>query len=316
MSIVCVGLNPAIDMTMSLPSLMLGGVNRASTVTVHEAGKAVNVASMLAQMKQTVTITGFLGTENKIGFERKFDALGINNACIVVKGETRQNIKLTELCGRTTEINGEGFLISDSDKQALLHTVIALSINADFVIVSGSLPMGVSLDDFKALLLGIKATGTKLVVDTSGEALKIATSCEPYLIKPNGNELAQAVGKAVMADKIHDIEYQQALICTLPPIPHIIVSMGERGVAWHTAKSVLIARPPNIEVVSTVGAGDTLLAGIIAGMASKLDDKMILKKATAMAAHTVSIAGVGVATKKRYDSLMADITIHKMMEKV
>lgn len=312
MSILCIGLNPAIDITMSLKDLTLGRVNRASKAVLHEAGKAVNVASVLAQLGHRVTMTGFLGADNKAGFEYKFDELGIDNACVVVQGATRQNIKLVEPCGRVTDINATGFVVSDSDKQILIQKAALLSDDADFVIVSGSLPVGFGLDDFKKLLLAIKKTKAKLIVDTSGEALAAAFLCEPYLVKPNSDELAQAFLGVDLNDQADEIVCQQALIEKLPPVNHVVVSMGASGVAWHTKEGVMMATAPSVEVASTVGAGDTLLAGIVSGLLAKEDTEVILKKAVAMAAHSVGITGVGVPTNNRHQSLMDTVTIQKI----
>lgn len=312
MSVLCIGLNPAIDITMTLKDLTLGKVNRVSNTVSYEAGKAVNVASVLAQLGHRVTITGFLGMDNKAGFENKFNELGIDNACVLVKGATRQNIKLVEPCGRVTDINGKGFVVSDSDKQILIQKAVSLSDNADFVIVSGSLPVGFGLDDFKKLLLEIKKTNVKLIVDTSGEVLATAFLCEPYLVKPNSDELAQAFLGADLDDQADKIAHQQALIRKLPPVLHIVVSMGASGVAWHTKECITTATAPPVQVASTVGAGDTLLAGIVSGLIAKDTIEMILKKATAMATHSVGVVGVGIATNKRYQSLMNTVMIQKV----
>lgn len=307
-TVLCVGLNPAIDTTIQLGVLSLGTVNRAWAGSSHPAGKALNVAKLLSQLgggASEVLMTGFLGADNAHEFTEVFSAYDIKNHCILVAGATRQNIKVAEQDGRMTDINGAGFEVTEADKTAFAETLPALCAKADVVVVSGSLPKGVLLEDFSFWLSLIKNSGAKLVVDTSGDALKAAVRVQPWLIKPNADELFSAFG--LDSDTK---EAQRAAFENLKDsVTQIVLSRGELGVTWLKADGSLVANTPKVNVLSTVGAGDSLLSGMVHGLLMGGQDAEVLSRAVALAAHGVSLVGVGVPDEHRWDELQAQITV-------
>ncbi|USZ14856.1 1-phosphofructokinase family hexose kinase [Moraxella sp. FZFQ2102] len=308
-SVLCITLNPAIDMTMTVDQLTLGEVNRASRVQVDAAGKALNSAQVLSELGLTCHATGFLGADNDAIFKKLFSqktARGdiLNNNFICVAGETRTNVKLVD-DGTTTDVNGKGFIVGASDIQALFDQVGTLAKTCDAVLVAGSLPSGFSLDDFQELLQILTDVNDRIAVDVSGDALKIAINHPLWLIKPNEDELADAFG--VQADTL---DAQRALFANLNTnIEHIVISMGAHGVNWLHRDQVLVAKPPVMQVQSTVGAGDTLVAGMIFGLLSDADPSAVLRQAVALSAHAVSIVGFGVPNTDELQSLIAQVQI-------
>lgn len=297
MSVLCIGLNPAIDTTISLDELMLGVVNRATSNESHPAGKAFNVATLLSELGLSVAMTGFLGVDNSDAFITCFDKIGIENHCILVQGKTRQNIKLAESSGRMTDVNGVGFVPDDADKARLFEILPDLCQKAEMVVVSGSLPKGFGLEDWQKLLGLVKANNEKLVVDTSGEALKCALEFAPFLIKPNKDELMGAIGEVDIFAK------------ALDGITHVVLSDGEQGVTWRAHQHVLTASTPKVDVKSTVGAGDTLLSGVVFGLLNRDEHKETLLRAVAMAGHAVSVVGVEKPSAERLARLIKEIEI-------
>lgn len=297
MRALCIGLNPAIDTTLSLDVLTLGAVNRTFDDQSRPAGKALNVATLLSKLGVSVVMTGFLGQDNGDDFVRHFDECNIANDCVFVKGKTRQNIKLAERDGRMTDVNGAGFVVSDDDKARLFESLPALCQSADVVVVSGSLPQGFDLADWQRLLKTVKAHNARLVVDTSGEPLKVAVDFAPFLIKPNKDELLGAFG----SDDVFDER--------LASVSHLVLSDGANGVKWRTNGQVLHATSPKVAVKSTVGAGDSLLAGVVYGLLVGDDKADILRRAVAMASHSVSVVGVEVPDTARLDALSLEIDI-------
>ncbi len=305
--ILCIGLNPALDTTIDLDALVVGEVNRSKASQTHPAGKALNVASLLSALGHQLVMTGLLGQDNAQEFLTVFDKFAIDNHCVLVQGSTRQNIKIAERDGRMTDINGAGFLVDDHAKTVLFDKVATLAKGADFVVVTGSLPMGFGTDDFAKLLMLIKQSTAKLIVDTSGQALKVACDYQPFLIKPNRSEVTGAFG--VPSDSIAE---QASFVRSLTGIDHVVISMGEEGVNWwqnDDNHASLHATTPTITIKSTVGAGDTLLSGMIHGLATGDDRKAILTQAVAMAAHSVSVVGVAVASPDRLNELTAQVDI-------
>ncbi len=306
--ILCITLNPAIDITLSIDTLKVGAVNRVANSQTHPAGKGINVASILAQLGHDITVTGFLGQQNRQSFDDKFSQLNFDNQFVYVAGETRQNIKIAENNGQMTDINGKGFLVDERAKDELLTKIDNLAKQHDFIVMSGSLPQGFSLDDFANLMVNIQQKNPKLAIDTSGEALKIAIKHNPFLIKPNTDELAESFGVACQT-----LDEQIQLFQKLnSKIEHIVISMGEKGVHWlkrSPTQQTITATSPKVTVKSTVGAGDTLVAGMVHGLLSLDDERQILTQAVAMASHAVTIIGFDVANQQRLTELSSQIQI-------
>ena len=157
--ILTITLNPALDLTVRLPQLEPGEVNRSQALQTHAAGKGVNVAQVLADLGHNVTVSGFLGEDNQQAFNALFARRGFADAFIRVPGETRSNIKLAEDDGRVTDINGPGPHVNDLAQQALLDKLDQIAASHDAVVVAGSLPRGIRAQWLRELVLRLKALG-------------------------------------------------------------------------------------------------------------------------------------------------------------
>lgn len=303
----CITLNPAIDVTLELDTLKIGSVNRVQTAQSRPAGKGLNVAQVLKGLGHDIVVTGFLGQNNRSPFDEDFAKQCFDNQFVYVEGDTRQNIKIAETKNgvRMTDINGKGFIVDDTAKNALFDKIPTLAKNVDFIVMSGSLPQNFSFDDFEKLIQLIQKNNAKLAIDSSGEALKIAVKNNPFLLKPNNDELFESYAKPA-----NTFAEQQALLATLnSQTPNWVISLGENGVNWLTADKNLNAKPPKVTVKSTVAAGDTLLAGILHGIAKDLSKKQTLTTATALASHTVSQVGCELPSDERLQELSQQVVI-------
>jgi 1-phosphofructokinase len=289
--ILTITLNPAFDVTIRLPLLEPGEVNRSTSVGAHPAGKGINVARVLADLDHTVTVSGFLGQDNAGPFEALFADCGMTDAFVRVPGETRSNIKIAEDGGRVTDVNGPGPHI-DADMQAALRTQLrAIAPGHDAVVIAGSLPRGIDPVWLAETISELGALGLRVAVDTSGPALQAALRAKPWLVKPNAEELAHALGQpAEDEDSLHTLAAQLRAL----DIQHVVASQGAQGVCWFGDGVALSAKPPRVKVLSTVGAGDSLLAGMVHGLLAGLPPERTLALATAIAAHAVTQVGVGV----------------------
>lgn len=282
--LLCVTLNPAFDLTMQLDTLSLGQVNKHAKSTLSPAGKGINVATILTQLGAKVAVTGFLGCDNQAAFIDQFATLGVDNHFVSVKGSTRHNVKIAH-DRQVTDINSTGFTVTPDDIKALMARIIPLAKTAQAVVVSGSLPVGFTQDDFRELLLAIKAHSL-LIVDTSGAALATAIACRPFLIKPNDDEIAALYGK--LSDEATATLAQQL------GIDNVVVSLGARGVCWSMLTHTLSATAPKVEILSTVGAGDTLTAVLVFGLMANQDKTKLLTQAVATASYATTQVGVGL----------------------
>lgn len=304
-------LNPALDLTVELARLEPGQVNRSDDMHTHAAGKGVNVAQVLADLGHTLTVSGFLGEDNAQVFETLFAQRGFVDAFIRVPGETRSNIKLAEQDGRITDLNGPGPVVDATAQQALLARLEQIAPGHDVVVVAGSLPRGVSPQWLQALITRLKTLGLNVALDTSGEALRVALAAGPWLIKPNTEELADALGCEVVSEAA---QAQAAQHLHAQGVEHVVISHGADGVNWFSVGAALHASPPKVSVASTVGAGDSLLAGMLHGLLSADTPEQTLRTATAIAAMAVTQIGFGIHDTALLASLEQGVRVRPLTE--
>ncbi|MBC3268394.1 1-phosphofructokinase [Pseudomonas sp. SWRI81] len=304
-------LNPALDLTVELARLDAGQVNRSDEMHTHAAGKGVNVAQVLADLGHQVTVSGFLGADNLQAFETLFAKRGFVDAFIRVPGETRSNIKVAEQDGRITDINGPGPNVDAAAQQALLDRLLQIAPGHDAVVVAGSLPRGVTAQWLRALIEKLNELGLKVALDSSGEALRAALQARPWLIKPNTEELADALGCEVVSPTA---EAQAAARLHAQGIEHVVISHGADGVNWFSVGSALHATPPKVSVASTVGAGDSLLAGMLHGLLSADTPEQTLRTATAIAAMAVTQIGFGINDAAHLAQLEQGVRVRPLTE--
>lgn len=307
--VLTVTLNPALDLTVQLPSLRLGEVNRSESLQVHAAGKGLNVAQVLADLGHQLTVIGFLGADNPQAFEQLFETRGFADEFVRVAGDTRSNIKLAEAGGQVTDINGPGLMVAEAERVELLARLKRLAPAHDLVVVAGSLPRGVQVEWFVELLRTLKQLGVRVALDTSGAALRAGLATAPWLIKPNEEELAEARGmKAADAQALA----REAWRLQVEGVEHVVISQGAEGVSWFAPSTGLHAHPPKVQVVSTVGAGDSLLAGMLHGLLEKWSIERTLSHATAIAAQAVGQIGFGITDTAQLAELEAAVRLQPL----
>lgn len=291
LKVVTVTLNPALDLTGSLESLNPGTVNLVNTGTLHPAGKGVNVAKVLAELGADVTVTGLLGADNQEPFCQLFEELGAKDAFVRVKGASRINVKLVEQDGQVSDINFPGVEVSEQDLAAFETTLKSLAESHDVFVIAGSLPRGITPEQCAAWIQWLHDNDKQVFFDSSKAALAAGLDASPWLVKPNDEELADWAGR--------ELNSEQDLLATAEQlsakgIANVVVSLGAEGVMWLNGEGWLRSQPPKMDVVSTVGAGDTLVAGLCWGQLNQWNKEETLGFATALSALAVSQVGVGV----------------------
>lgn len=299
-------LNPALDLTVSLDTLQAGNVNRSLGMTSHAAGKGLNVAQVLADLGHKVTVSGFLGQANAAPFEHLMHRRGFIDAFVRVPGETRSNIKLAERDGRITDLNGPGPEVDSAHQAQLLAQLDDIAAGHDAVVVAGSLPRGVTAEWFAALLRRLTALGLPMALDTSGAALRAGLAARPWLIKPNEEELVEACELEPASPERLDAAIDKL---RAGGVEHVLLSRGSQGADWFGPHGVLNAQPPRVDVASTVGAGDSLLAATLHGLLSGWPAERTLRLATAVAAQAVTQIGFGIHDRQQLARLEAAVTV-------
>lgn len=272
-------LNPAIDQTLSIPGFRAGAVNRVAWEQADPGGKGVNVASFLADFGLPVTVCGFLGQENDGLFQELFQRKSIQDRFGRIAGRTRTNVKIIDdLDNQVTDINFPGQPPTGIDLERLHQVVDQLMADHDWFILSGSLPQGLPDPIYAELTQALKAAGKTVVLDASGESFRQAIGAAPNAVKPNLEELQEALGRPLR----HPGEVVEAAQELLGQgIATVVVSMGAQGAIFVEAEQALLARPPQIKVVSTVGAGDAMVAGLVTGKLRGLSLASVARLATA-----------------------------------
>ncbi len=280
-----VTLNPAIDRTITVAGFSRGAVNRAEFVGDRAGGKGVNVASALAEQGHRVAALGFLGRDNDAIFAAHFAGLGVDDRCRRLPGATRTGLKIVDSTrGETTDLNFPGLAPAPADTEAVLRQLDALA--APWGVLAGSLPPGVPADFYAQAIRRLHARGVRVALDTSGAALDAALAAGPDIIKPNTHELEALVGRA-LPDETAVIEAAKTIVAA-NGVRLVAVSRGAAGAVFVTAEQVVAARPPTIEVRSTVGAGDAMVAGLVAARLRGLSLAETARLATAYSLHALT----------------------------
>lgn len=308
--IATVTLNPALDLVGRLARIEIGEVNTVETLGLYPAGKGINVAKVLADLGTHLTVTGFLGAENQGDFVQSFQQNGLLDDFYRINGKTRINVKITETEADVTDLNFLGFEICTNDWRKFTAQSQTWAQKFDLVAVCGSLPRGVNAEAFAEWLASLREQGLKVVLDTSNQALTAGLTAKPWLVKPNKRELEVLVGsKLESLDQI--IAAAQQL--RAQGIENVIISMGEKGSIWVNGEGVLQAQPPRCEnVVSTVGAGDSMVAGLIYGLSQGWNKTDTLKFASATSANAVAQSNVGVEDRNLIEALANQVQINEM----
>lgn len=308
--IATVTLNPAIDQTVSIPNFQAGQVNRVKDAQSDPGGKGVNVASFLADFGMDVSVSGFLGEENTHLFERLFAEKGIKDRFVRIPGSTRIGIKIIdEVNQQTTDVNFPGLTPRLQDIEALFGRVDELAKACEWFVLSGSIPAGVPADIYQRLVVGIKTKGNLVALDTSGEGLQQALSVKPDLVKPNVYELEEVMERSLNSPELIE---QAAGELNRQGIETVVVSMGEKGAVFVQSGETVLAKPPQVVVKSTVGAGDAMIAGMVAGLMQGKSLADCARLATAFSISAITRVGSGLPALKTIQSTMKQVTIKSL----
>lgn len=307
--VVTVTINPSIDQTISIPNFTAGAVNRVQSSQMDAGGKGINVASFLADYNQPVTVTGFLGVNNDEIFRRLFQQKGIEDRCVRIAGSTRIGVKISDMIQRqTTDINFPGQTPEPADLMRLFDILKELSVDHEWFVLSSSVPAGVSASIY-AQMINVLA-GKKVVVDTSGEGFRQAVVAGPWLIKPNADELGEFIGRRLeTVDAIAEVAHS---LMQRHKITSVVVSMGKEGAIYVEGNEVIWGVPPPVEVKSTVGAGDAMVAGTIAGKIRGLSLSECARLATAFSMIAVSHIGSGLPSIAAVEAARERVSIHRI----
>lgn len=286
--IVTLTANPSVDRTLEIPSLDRGEVIRATAARVHPGGKGVNVARALVAngtAARAVLPAGGRGGEQLLDL---LSRLGVEVVPVPIAGSVRENVTVVEPDGTVTKLNAPGPQLSPNEIERLIQVTVDASRGADWVALCGALPPGAPEDLYATLVTELHRTGVRVAVDTSGAALVRAIEAGPDVIKPNGDELAEAIDGSIQS--LGDV-VNGARRLLGRGVGHVLVSLGREGAVSVADATALRAWTATVVPRSTVGAGDATLAGFL----SKWDQRSLaLRTAVAWGAAAVNLPGTGM----------------------
>jgi len=293
--IVTLTLNPSVDRTVEVEALARGEVMRALGVRVDPGGKGINVSRALAShglpTRAVVTLGGAEG-EHLVTLLR---GTGIEVVPVPIQGAIRSNITVVEPDGTTTKFNEPGAELSSEELNSVFDAVVSAVESADWLVASGSLPPGTPAGVYADLVRALAGSGTRVAIDTSGPALEAVLAAEPTLVKPNRDELAEATGVRLVT--IADV-VEAACRLRDRGARAVLASLGADGAVLVDDDGAIHGQTPVVSPLSSVGAGDAMLAGFLAGGGS---GPQALVEALAWGAAAASLPGSRMPTPDDLD---------------
>ena len=284
-----VTLNPSIDFIVRVKDFQLGETNRAYEDNFFAGGKGIMVSKLLKNVKTDCVNLGFLGGFTGAFIEQNLKKLNILSDFVTVNENTRVNVKLkTET---ETEINCQGPKISETEKEEFLDK-IRKTKSDDFVILSGSVPSNLGNDFYITIIEILNKNGVKFTLDSSGETFNKSLKYKPFLIKPNKDELKE-YAKREFKNNQEIVNYVRENL--VDKAEHVIISLGGEGALYIDKNFSLFAYPLSVKenVVNTVGAGDSVVAGFVNYMLKHNDVERAFRFAVACGTATSFSEDIG-----------------------
>ena len=299
-----VTLNPSIDFIVRVYDFLIGETNRAYEDNFFAGGKGIMVSKLLKNVGTECINLGFLGGFTGTFIEQNLKKLNILSDFVTVNENTRVNVKLkTET---ETEINCQGPKISETEKEEFLDK-IRKTKSDDFVILSGSVPSNLGNDFYITIIEILNKNGVKFTLDSSGETFSKSLKYKPFLIKPNKDELKE-YAKREFKNNQEIVDYVRENL--VDKAEHVIISLGGEGALYIDKNFSLFAQPLRVKenVVNTVGAGDSVVAGFVNYMLKHNDTEKAFRFAVACGTATSFSEDIGELNfiEKIYNKLVIE----------
>ena len=292
--IITVTLNPAVDKTVWVEELHIGGLNRVREAREDAGGKGINVSRAVCAFGGQTLAMGFLGGRQGAFIRETLDKTGVPGCFTTIGGETRTNVKVVGDDGSVTEINEAGPDVTDAELRALYRDLETQIRENDLIVLSGSAPKGVPKTIYAELIGLAHRHGARALLDADGAMFREGLYAKPDIIKPNIDELSEYCREQHIVMEGRE-EKERALsaarVLVKRGIAEILVSMGEQGAVLLTEQEVWYAPAVPVTVCSTVGAGDTMAAAYALSSMCGCTLKERLLSATAAAAGAVTMQG-------------------------
>ena len=306
--ITTVCMNPCFDKTAAVKELSINAVNRLRDVRVDVGGKGINVAVVLKRLGVPVRCVGCLGETNEAGFLRMIQKEEVPFDYLSVSGEVRTNLKLMDESQKTiTEFNEPGISLDEVQLQQFLSLLKEHAKDSSHVVLSGRLPAGCAKDTYQRCMQALSEK--KCVLDAAGESLLHGIKEKPYLIKPNLPEI-----EAIMRKELRTLRglRDAALFLMDYGAQNVVISMGKYGAMFINPSTTLFAPALLVEARSTVGAGDAMIGGIMAGLEHGASLADAFRWGVAAGAASVMTDGTQLVRREEFEALLPKVTVQEV----
>lgn len=287
--IITLTLNPAVDKTIEISNFTLNRVNRVTSARLDAGGKGINVSKGIHGLGEKSKALGILAGRSGQFIKDQLDQLSIENQFLFIEGETRTNIKIVDRqVGTNTDINEQGPDISVEDLKRMEEMTLNNLKEDDILVLSGSVPGNVGSDIYRSLADRAGEMGAKVILDADGALLKEGLKAGPYLVKPNIHELERLYNKRIEST-------EEAIVLARDifqyGVKRIVISLGEEGAVFMTPEQIFRVQGMKVPVISTVGAGDAMVAALAVSIEKNYSMDQTIRLASAASAASVMTAG-------------------------
>lgn len=303
MKIITLTVNPALDKSAKVDGLIPTQKLKCHSIQYHPGGGGINVSRLLKNLDTDTTCIATSGGDTGKYLIDLLEEQNIEQKTIPVAGWTRENLSVVDTQSELQYRFGmPGNELGETEIDAIKKLLDEIVEPQDILVLSGSLAPNMPADFYAQLIKLLADKNLKVVIDTSGEALKEALEEKVYLIKPNQRELAQLAEKEFMYT-VEQETFAMELIKS-EKAQYVVVSLGARGAFLACDDGVFYKSTPSVKVKSTIGAGDSMVAGLIYGILNEFPPEKILKWGVACGVATTMSEGTSLGTKKDIDMVL------------
>lgn len=308
MKIITVTLSPAIDIHCSTDSFTAERENFAKITSRDAGGKGINISRALLACGIKNTALVAVGDKNADGLLASLSSDGLDCEAIWTQGLIRENITVHTIGAKETRLSFDGFC-GDSALLEEVEQYLCENIKkGDIVALAGSIPSGVDIESVKAVVLRLKSLGADVIVDSRSFKPNDITECKPFLIKPNEEEIIAYIGAEISS--VEDA-VKAAISIYNKGIENVMISLGSLGAVLACADGAFFANAPKIEAISTIGAGDSSIAGFISAYKDNKSACECLKTAVAYGSAACVTEGTKPPRKEDTEKFIAEIKIKR-----